>query len=89
MTLRIITGKDPLNKEFVLGDLYASRGDAYLLAGNFRTAAKDYARAITEGSTSIMDRWKIISKTSDSEYSVDIQTLDFSQGNIVSLWLKH
>jgi tetratricopeptide (TPR) repeat protein len=75
-------------KDFVLGDLYTSRGDTSLLAGKFRNAAKDYARAITEGSTSVMDRWKIISKTPDSEYSVDIQTLDFSQGNITSLWVK-
>ncbi len=76
------------NKEFVLGDLYTSRGDTYLLAGNFKNAAKDYARAIYEGSTSIIDRWRTISKNSDTEYFIDAQTIDFGQGNLVSLWVK-
>jgi tetratricopeptide (TPR) repeat protein len=75
-------------KEFILGDIYTSRGDAYLLAGDFKNASKDYTRATYEGSTSILDRWRPISKTSDTEYLVDSQTLDFSQGNIVSLWAE-
>ncbi len=75
-------------KDFILGDLYTSRGDAYVLAGNFKNASKDYARAVYEGSTSILDRWRPISTTSGTEYLLDSQTLDFSQGNIVSLWAE-
>jgi len=74
-------------KDFVLGDLYTSRGDAYLASGNFKEAAKDYARATYEGSTSILDRWRLISKTPDTEYYIDAQTMDFGPSN-VSLWVK-
>ena len=74
--------------DFILGDLYTSRGDAYLLKGDYRSASKDYARAVYEGSTSVTDRWKKISSNGVMEYSIDIQTLDFSKGNLVSLWFK-
>lgn len=75
------------NKEFVLGDLYAKRGDAYLLLQNFRKASQDYTRAVAKDSVSILDRWRLISKTPDTEYYVDAQTLNFGSDN-VSLWAK-
>jgi tetratricopeptide (TPR) repeat protein len=74
-------------KEFVLGDLYTSRGDTYLLSGNFKNAAKDYSRGIYQGSTSILDRWRVISKTPDTEYYIDAQTLNVSPDNF-SVWVK-
>jgi hypothetical protein len=74
-------------KDFVLGDLYTSRGDTYLLSGNFKNAAKDYSRAIYEDSTFILDRWRAISKTPGTEYYIDAQTLNFSPDN-VSVWVK-
>ncbi len=74
------------NKDFVLGDVYAKRGDAYIQAGKFKNAAEDYARANYEGST--VDRWKVLSTSSTMEYSIDTQTMDFSQGDLVSLWVK-
>ncbi len=74
-------------KDFVLGDLYTSRGDVYLASVNFKEAAKDYARATYEGSTSILDRWRSVSKTPDTEYFVDAQTMNFGVDNI-SLWVK-
>lgn len=75
-------------EDFVLAGLYSSRGDTYLSAGNFKKAATEYARALHDWSKYVPDRWKVISKTSDSEHAVDVQTLDFAQGNIVSLWVK-
>lgn len=76
-------------EDFILAGLYSSRGDTYLSAGNFKKASAEYARALHDWSKYVPDsRWKVISKASDTEYSVDIQTLDFSQGNIVSLWVK-
>lgn len=74
-------------KEFVLGDSYTSRGDTYLLSGKFKKGAQDYSRAIYEDSTFILDRWRAISKTADTEYYVDAQTLNFSPEN-VSVWVK-
>jgi tetratricopeptide (TPR) repeat protein len=75
-------------EDFVIAGLYSSRGDTYLSAGNFKKATNEYARALHAWSDYVPDRWKVISKTSAHEYAVDIQTLDFTQGNIVSLWVK-
>ena len=75
-------------EDFILAGLYSSRGDTYLRAGNFKRATAEYARALHDWSKYTLDRWKIISKTPDSEYSVDIKTLNFAQGNMVSLWVK-
>jgi hypothetical protein len=75
-------------EDFIIAGLYGSRGDAYLNKGNYKKAAIDYARAKHDDSTYALGRWHLISKTSDTEYYVDAQTLDFSKGNIVSLWLK-
>jgi hypothetical protein len=74
--------------DFVLAGLYANRGDTYLAARNFRKAAAEYSRAVHDDANYAFDRWKTIFKRSDMEYFVDIQTLDFTQGNIVSLWVK-
>jgi tetratricopeptide (TPR) repeat protein len=76
-------------EEFVIAGLYVSRGDAYLGTGHFRKAAGEYARAnrIYSHATEF-ERWKVVSRTPDTEFAIDIQTLDFSQGNVVSLWLK-
>jgi len=76
-------------EEFVIAGLYVSRGDSYLRAGHFRKAAAEYARSTRIYTHSIeFDRWKVFSQTPDAEFAVDIQTLDFSQRNLVSLWLK-
>jgi tetratricopeptide (TPR) repeat protein len=75
-------------QDFILGDLYVSRGDTYLLSGNFKNASKDYSRAVLAGSSSITDRWRFLSKNIDGQYYIDAQTLDFSQGNLASLWVK-
>jgi tetratricopeptide (TPR) repeat protein len=75
-------------EDFVLAGLYGDRGDTYLKAGDFKKAAGEYARARSTWSKYSSDRWKVISKTADTEYSVDTQTLGFRQGNTVSLWVK-
>jgi len=76
----------------VLADLYISRGDLLLKEGNFKKATIEYTRAPKENhyyaDILTSERWKQISKTSDTEYYLDIQTLDFTQTNIVSLWVK-
>jgi hypothetical protein len=76
-------------EDFVLAGLYVNRGDAHLRALRFRKAAGEYARArrIYSRATGF-DRWKAVSGTADTEFTVDIQTLGFSQGNVASLWLK-
>ena len=71
----------------MLGDLYTSRGDVHVLSGNFKNAAKDYSRAIYEGSTSLIDRWRVFSKVPGTEYYLDAQTLTFNPTD-VSLWIK-
>lgn len=75
-------------EDFVLAGLYENRGDSYLHAGNYMRAANEYARSLHVDSTYRLDRWKVVSKTSDADFSIDVQTLNFSQGNVVSLWLK-
>lgn len=75
-------------EDFILAGLYEERGNAYLAEGNFRKAASDFARAHHTDSTYAIDRWKTISTNSETEFSIDTQTLDFSGGNPVSLWSK-
>lgn len=76
----------------ILADLYVSRGDTLLKMGKFKKATIEYTRSLKEnhGYADILasERWKLISQTPDAEDSLDIQTLDFTHGNIVSLWLK-
>ena len=91
MSTADFSGQYQKNKEFsdfVLAGLYVSRGDVYLNAGRFRKASNEYARALHTDPSYVMDRWKVISKGQDPEYSVDTQTLNFSHGNVVSLWVK-
>ena len=80
--------KEPY-KEFVLGDLYTSRGDAYVLKKDFRSAAKDYNRAVCDGSVSILERWRLISKmpSQNTEYYLDALTISPGSDSS-SLWIK-
>jgi hypothetical protein len=75
-------------EDFVIAGLYENRGESYLHVGNYMKAANEYARLPHVDSTYRFDRWKVISKTSDTDFSIDVQTLNFSQGNVVSLWLR-
>ncbi|MHB8486048.1 MAG: tetratricopeptide repeat protein [Candidatus Acidiferrales bacterium] len=74
-------------EDFVLAGLYEDRGDAYLYARDCKESAEDYARAIHDDSTYTLNRWKVILKTTNSQISMDAQTLDCSE-NIASLWLR-
>jgi tetratricopeptide (TPR) repeat protein len=85
------TGQYRKNKQFddfVLAELYVKRGDTYLAAQNFRKAAAEYSRAVHDDSKYAIDRWKTISKSSNMEYFIDTQTLSFTNGKVVSLWVK-
>jgi tetratricopeptide (TPR) repeat protein len=75
-------------EDIVLAALYEGRGDAYLRERDFKRASYEYARALHCDSTYVLDRWKVISKSPDSELSVDVQTFSFVEGKPVSLWLK-
>jgi tetratricopeptide (TPR) repeat protein len=91
MSAADFSGQYQKNKEFsdfVLAGLYVSRGDVYLNAGRFREASNEYARALHTDPSYVMDRWKTISRGQGPEYFVDTQTLNFSPGNVVSLWVK-
>jgi tetratricopeptide (TPR) repeat protein len=74
--------------DFILAGLYRTRGDVYLSAGKFRQASAEYARAHQACTYYTMDRWKVLTKGVNQEYSFDAQTLDLSHGTIVSLWVK-
>ena len=75
-------------EDFVIAGLYESRGDSYLHAGSCKSAAAEYARAVHADSTYVLNRWKVLSKDADAEFSIDSQTLNCSQGNTVFVWLK-
>jgi len=75
-------------EDFILAGLYEKRATSYLNAGNFRRASVEYARVLNDDHTYVLDRWKPISRSADSETDVDVQTLNFTQGNIVSLWVR-
>ncbi len=75
-------------EDFILAGLYAGRGDVYLSKGNVRKAKQEYSRALRNDHTYSIDRWKAIFKDLDKESSIDFNTLDFSQPNLVSVWLK-
>jgi tetratricopeptide (TPR) repeat protein len=74
--------------DFILADLYGNRGDVYVSANKFRQASADYNRARQVYTHYTMDRWKALSKGVSENYFIDAQTLDFSRGTIVSLWVK-
>jgi len=74
--------------DFVLAAIYVKRGDTYLAAQNFRQAAAEYSRAVHDDNSYSIDRWKPISGVVGAQYLIDAQTLNFSQGNLVSLWLR-
>ncbi len=80
--------KDKPFEDFVLAELYVDRGDTYLAARNFRKASHEYARAGHDDKSYVIDRWRSISNSFDTQYFVDVQTFDFTQGNVVSLWVK-
>jgi hypothetical protein len=65
------------------------KAEWYLNAGRFRKASNEYARALHADPSYVTDRWKVISRGQDPEYSVDTQTLNLSHGNVVSLWGNH
>jgi tetratricopeptide (TPR) repeat protein len=74
--------------DFVMADLYGNRGNEYVSVNKFRQASAEYKRAGHVYSHYTMDRWKVFSRGVSEEISIDAQTLDFSQGTIVSLWIK-
>lgn len=77
-----------------LSENYARRGNAYWLSGNFKKAISDYQRIVEGLSTYVkeypdtLDRWKPFFGPPDASEYVDVRTVDYSQGNIVKLWLK-
>lgn len=75
-------------EDFILAGFYESRGDTYLAERSFRKAGNDYARAHHTDASYVVNRWKAISTNPEVEYSIDTQTLDFTNANTVSLWLK-
>jgi hypothetical protein len=76
---------------FLLGNLYAKRGDVYLREKDFRSAANDFAR-IFKGIPNLantVDRWRWFGSTSDERYFLDIKTLEFSDyATNAKLWMK-
>lgn len=78
------------NKQFdlySLAGLYERRAKMYLAARQFRKAAAEYARSAHSDKDYISERWEPI-YTAGVEYSLDIQTLDFSKPGMASFWLK-
>jgi tetratricopeptide (TPR) repeat protein len=73
---------------------YARRGDGYWRSGHFKEAISDYQRIfeglshfIKEYSDSL-DRWKPFFAITDGEEYIDVRTVDFSQPDLIKLWVK-
>lgn len=76
----------------LLDDMYTSRADVYLKAGQYKNAAEDYQRSLTLDSSAstnllVSERWKDIGTNDGTTYSIDAMTLDFSKTD-PTLWLK-
>jgi tetratricopeptide (TPR) repeat protein len=77
-----------------LSENYAHRGDAYWLSRNYKKAVSDYQRIFDGFPTYIkqypdtLDRWKRFFVTDRSEEYLDVRTVDYSQRDVVKLWLK-
>ncbi|MDB5266628.1 MAG: Tetratricopeptide 1 repeat-containing protein [Parcubacteria group bacterium] len=78
------------NDDFILAGLYADRAATYLNKGDYKNASSEYKRALRYDKKYVqtMDRWKMLSNNGAMEYRLDIETLDFSKGSLVDLWLK-
>jgi len=79
---------------FNLSEDYAHRADAYWLSKDYKRAILDYQRifngfpAFVKKYSDTLDRWQHFSGTADGEGYIDVRTVDYSQPNIVKLWVK-
>jgi hypothetical protein len=75
---------------FVVGDLYAKRLDAYLRKGNWHAAKLDFKRAERgyPDAQDAIDRWRQFNQTSDAHSYVDMKTFDDARSGSVKLWIK-
>jgi tetratricopeptide (TPR) repeat protein len=76
--------------DFVIGELYVKRMDAYLRKGNWHAANLDFKRAERgyPNATDAIDRWRQFNQTSDTHSYVDMETFDVTAGGSVKLWIK-
>jgi tetratricopeptide (TPR) repeat protein len=77
-----------------LSDNYTHRGAAYWLSKNYKRAIADYQRVFSafpkyiKENPDALDRWKLFFVTATSEDYVDVKTADYSQPDLIKLWLK-
>jgi tetratricopeptide (TPR) repeat protein len=74
----------------LLNDLYEKRGDGYLKTGDYRRGVLDFVR-IFKGIPNFAestDRWRMLGRSTDGDYYLDVKTVEFSADGPVHLWIK-
>jgi tetratricopeptide (TPR) repeat protein len=75
--------------DFVVGDLYVKRLDAYLEKGNWHAAKLDFKRAERAyNNPDAVDRWHQIGQSSDAHNYIDMKTFEANGSGSVKLWIK-
>jgi tetratricopeptide (TPR) repeat protein len=83
----------PGTDEYRLASLYFRRADAYWQARKYRTAVRDYQRALfglqeyTEKHPQEFYRWKLLRRSGYTEEYVDVRTVELSESTL-KFWLK-
>ncbi|NOJ41054.1 tetratricopeptide repeat protein [Bradyrhizobium australiense] len=74
----------------VIPDVYMKRADAYLGAGNWRQASKEFRRAMNgfPAYAEALDRWREIGSATKQRIYVDLKTFDDAKRQSVKVWIK-
>jgi Flp pilus assembly protein TadD len=74
----------------IMPELYVNRGDAYLLAGNWKKALREFERAMKgyPDYAEAIDRWRSIAKGGDTDIHLDFKTISQSDTNVIGCWIK-
>jgi hypothetical protein len=78
----------------LLSEAYVLRGDAYWVSGDYKKAIGDYQRVFNGlqkyvlENPGVVNRWKLISKSSSGEQYIDTRMVDYSAKDMVRFWLK-
>jgi tetratricopeptide (TPR) repeat protein len=75
---------------FVIGDLFLKRSDAYLWKGNWHAAKLDYRRAERgyPNSPDSIDRWRKTSPLPNADAYLDMKTFNDDRRQAVNFWIK-
>jgi tetratricopeptide (TPR) repeat protein len=76
--------------DFIIGDLYAKRLDAYLRKNNWHAAKVDFKRAERgyPNAPNAIDRWREISPLVNTIVYLDMKTFNDERRQAVNIWIK-